>query len=112
MVMTSDGRCAPPPGMFSASGRYATTFTAGPSSAMACTAASTAAAPLMSAFIVSIAFGGLSERPPESNVMPLPANTTVRARAQPRRMSGTHAHREDAAEALLGEIVLVEHLHA
>jgi len=40
---------------------------------MACSAASTAAAPLMSAFIVSIAFGGLSESPPESKVMPLPA---------------------------------------
>src|SRR5438874_846498 len=46
---------------------------------MACTAASTAAAPLMSAFIVSIAFGGLSDSPPEPKVMPLPANTTVRA---------------------------------
>ena len=33
----------------------------------------------MSAFIVSIAFGGLSESPPESKVMPLPANTTVLA---------------------------------
>ena len=41
-------------------------------------AASTAAAPLMSHFIVSMDFGGLSERPPESNVMPLPTNATVR----------------------------------
>ena len=46
---------------------------------MACTAASTAAAPLMSAFIVSMDFGGLSDSPPESNVMPLPTNATVRS---------------------------------
>ena len=39
---------------------------------MAWSAASTAAAPLMSDFIVSIDFDGLSERPPESKVMPLP----------------------------------------
>ena len=31
----------------------------------------------MSHFIVSMDFGGLSERPPESNVMPLPTNATV-----------------------------------
>ena len=36
-----------------------------------------AAAPPMSDFIVSIDFGGLSDRPPESKVMPLPTNTTV-----------------------------------
>jgi hypothetical protein len=33
----------------------------------------------MSDFITSIDFGGLSDSPPESNVIPLPANTTVRA---------------------------------
>ena len=43
------------------------------------TAASTAAAPPMSDFIVSIDFGGLSDSPPESNVMPLPTSTTVLA---------------------------------
>ena len=32
----------------------------------------------MSHFIVSMDFGGLSDRPPESNVMPLPTNATVR----------------------------------
>ena len=37
------------------------------------------AAPLMSDFIASMAFAGLSESPPESNVIPLPANTTVLA---------------------------------
>ncbi len=31
----------------------------------------------MSHFIVSMDFGGLSERPPESKVMPLPTNATV-----------------------------------
>ena len=31
----------------------------------------------MSDFIASIAFGGFSDRPPESNVMPLPTKTTV-----------------------------------
>ena len=31
----------------------------------------------MSHFIVSMDFGGLSDRPPESNVMPLPTNATV-----------------------------------
>ncbi len=47
------------------------------SSAAATVAASTAAAPLMSHFIVSMDFGGLSERPPESNVIPLPTSATV-----------------------------------
>src|ERR1700677_5040165 len=47
------------------------------SSADATVAASTAAAPLMSHFIVSIDFGGLSDRPPESKVIPLPTNATV-----------------------------------
>ncbi len=44
---------------------------------MACSAPSTAAAPPMSDFIASMAFGGFSDSPPESNVMPLPAKTTV-----------------------------------
>ncbi len=46
---------------------------------MACSAPSTAAAPLMSAFIVSIDLDGFRDSPPESKVMPLPANTTVRS---------------------------------
>ena len=53
------------------------TLTGSPSPAMAAVAASTAAAPLMSHFIVSMDFGGLSDRPPESNVMPFPTKTTV-----------------------------------
>ena len=40
--------------------------------AIAIIAAMTAAAPAMSDFIVSIMFDGLIERPPESNVIPLP----------------------------------------
>jgi hypothetical protein len=52
-------------------------LTAGPSWAITDTAASTAAAPPMSDFIASIDFGGLSDSPPESNVMPLPTSTTV-----------------------------------
>ncbi len=39
---------------------------------MARTAPATAAAPAMSHFIVSMPFAGLMQRPPESNVMPLP----------------------------------------
>src|SRR3984957_1118969 len=52
-------------------------LTGSESSAAATVAASTAAAPLMSHFIVSMDFGGLSERPPESKVIPLPTNATV-----------------------------------
>src|SRR5262249_60771717 len=40
-------------------------------------APSTAAAPPMSDFIVSIALAGLSDRPPESKVIPLPASTST-----------------------------------
>ena len=75
--MTSVGRCALPPGMFSAAARYPTTLTGGARSAMTCIAPSTAAAPAMSDFMCSIDLGGFSDSPPESNVMPLPANTTV-----------------------------------
>jgi hypothetical protein len=49
-------------------------------------AASTAAAPDMSHFIVSMPLGGLSERPPESNTTPLP----TRARALPRAPGGEY----------------------
>ena len=44
---------------------------------MACIAPMIAAAPPMSDFMVSMDFGGLRDSPPESNVMPLPTNTTV-----------------------------------
>ena len=39
-------------------------------------AAITAAPPAMSSFMVSIDFDGLSDRPPESKVMPLPISAT------------------------------------
>ena len=42
--------------------------------AIVAAAASTAAPPDMSHFIVSIESEGLSDRPPESNVTPLPTN--------------------------------------
>ena len=44
---------------------------------MKCDMSGAAAAPPMSDFMVSMDFGGLSDRPPESNVMPLPTNATV-----------------------------------
>ena len=71
------------------------------SAAAAVIAASTAAAPPMSHFIVSIDFGGLSERPPESNVIPLPTSATgpgrLRVRVgepdQPRRPGASPCRR-------------------
>ena len=76
------------------------TRTEGASAAMACIAPMIAAAPPMSDFMVSMDFGGFSESPPESNVMPLPTNTTVVVRLwrrvlqphQPRRVHGALAH--------------------
>ena len=75
-VMTSPGFCARSPGRFSVVGAYAVTATGRPSFATAAVAARTVAAPAMSYFIVSIDFAGLSESPPESNVMPLPTSAT------------------------------------
>ena len=63
--------------MFSTVGIQPMTLTLAFMRASAVTAAMTAAAPLMSHFIVSMAFGGLSERPPESKVTPLPTRATV-----------------------------------
>ena len=62
--------------MFSAIGIQASTSTATPSCATARSVAITAAAPPMSHFISSIAAAGLSDRPPESKVMPLPTSAT------------------------------------
>jgi hypothetical protein len=64
--------------MFSAMGAHAVTSTRMPSRAMAPMAAMTAAAPPMSDFIHSMPCGGLSERPPESNVIPLPTRAMCR----------------------------------
>ena len=73
-MSTSDGRWAVPDGMFSAIGAHAVTLTSSPSRAIAVIAAMIAAAPPMSDFIHSIAAAGLSDRPPESKVMPLPTS--------------------------------------
>ena len=62
---------------------------------------------------------GLMHRPPESNVMPLPTSASealALAGAQvsvddPRRVDRTLPDADDAAEAALGERLLVEHLH-
>lgn len=66
MRSTSPGRTADPEGMFSASASQPVTFTWSPRRAAATTAANTAAAPLMSHFIVSLCPAGFSEMPPES----------------------------------------------
>ena len=66
MRSTSPGRVAEPDGMFSASASQPVTLTARPRRAAATTAANTAAAPLMSHFIVSLWPAGFSEMPPES----------------------------------------------
>ena len=58
--------------MFSEEGIAAITFTRGFRSAIVRIVASIAAAPAMSHFIVSMFLASLIERPPESNVMPLP----------------------------------------
>ena len=80
MVSTSPGLVARPPGMFSVVGVMAVTRTRTPSSPHADTAASTAAAPLMSVFIVTMPSAVLSDSPPESKVMPLPTSTTCGTR--------------------------------
>ena len=72
MRITSFGRRAEPDGMFSAMHSHAVSRTGSASRAAASVTASTVAAPVMSYFMPIIEAGGLSERPPESNVMPLP----------------------------------------
>src|SRR5450755_239941 len=78
MVMTSEGRCAVPDGMFSAKGAQPVTLTASFSDAIATIDVSTAAAPPISDFIHSIGAAGFNDRPPESKVMPLPTRARVR----------------------------------
>ena len=70
--MMSLGRVAVSLGIFSASGAHASIAMGICNSAIASTAAQTAAAPLMSDFIASIPCAGLRANPPVSNVMPLP----------------------------------------
>ena len=63
--------------MFSVVGAKPTTRTPTPSARHAPRVAMTAAAPLMSVFIVTMPSAVLSDSPPESKVMPLPTSATV-----------------------------------
>ena len=82
--------------MFSVAGTTATRSIASPSSAIAATASSTAAAPDMSIFISCMPAEGLIEMPPVSKVTPLPTSPRVGPRAtagvaqddQPRLLGG------------------------
>ncbi len=69
--------------MFSAQASSAVTRTGASTSGSAAMAASTAPAPAMSVFIGIIASAGLIDRPPVSNVMPLPTSTTWGHCAEP-----------------------------
>ena len=71
--------------MFSTRPIAATTSTGILSVAMVAIAASIAAPPAMSHFIVSIDSEGLSESPPESNVTPLPTSASAGAAPPPPR---------------------------
>ena len=76
ILSTSPGRIAVPLGMFSTIGTYAVTFALTPRSFSTDIAASTAAAPDMSVFIVSMPLEVFSDSPPESKTTPLPTNAT------------------------------------
>jgi hypothetical protein len=79
--ITSPGRTAAPPGMFSTSGSTPVTATGTPSSGSARSTPSTLAAPAMSSFMPSMDFPRLRSRPPVSKVTPLPTRPTwARAR--------------------------------
>ena len=113
-----------PPGMFSVSGTKAVIRIRHPRAAAASTAASTAAPPPMSVFMVSIPPAVLSDRPPESKVMPFadegqmgnPAahldgvGRPVLDPHQPWRLCRTPGHPEQPAQALSNDPVLVPHL--
>ena len=73
-VMTSPGRYALPPGMFSAIGTVAVTGVETPKRAARTTVAITAAAPPISEIMFSMLAPGFSEIPPVSKVMPLPTS--------------------------------------
>ena len=64
--------------MFSAAATRPVTRTGAPSVARADMVAMTAAPPAMSVFISFMLSLGFSDRPPLSNVMPLPISTTCR----------------------------------
>ena len=81
---------ADPDGMFSAQQSRAVTLTRAPRAGSAVITDRTAAAPAMSVFIAIMPSDGLSEMPPESNVMPLPTRTTC-GRRSPREVLGAYA---------------------
>ena len=70
---------AEPDGRFSAAPIRPVTRTGAPRAASADSAPITAAPPAMSPFIAFMASFGFSDRPPLSNVMPLPISTTCRS---------------------------------
>ena len=76
-VTTSPGRCAVPLGIFSLAAIRPTTCKSGLNPPIACMAPSTAAAPAISSFIVSIPPLLFRDKPPLSNVIPLPTKTRV-----------------------------------
>ena len=107
---------AVPEGMFSAMHSQPVTLTGRPRPATARTAFSTAAAPAMSHFMVTMPAPGLMEIPPVSKVMPLP----TRARSatalfglvlqldHARGPGGALANAHDAAVAVLEQALLIE----
>ena len=118
-VSTSPSLYADGPVMFSTSPIRPITLTGSLSRAMACIAPSTVAAPDMSHFIVSIESVGLSDRPPESNVTPLPTNAnsgSLRSAAlitqndHPRLASRPASDSQQRAAALLFQSGLVPNL--
>ena len=83
LTITSPGRCAAPPGMFSVAATTAITFEAGLRAPITSMAASTAAAPAMSAFIRCMSLASLREIPPVSKVMPLPTSASSEGSGSP-----------------------------
>ena len=84
--------------MFSQAPSRAWTGNGGASAATTFMAASTAALPAMSPFMVTMLSVGLSESPPESKVMALPTSTSGLARLPARRIQETFTNRGSSAE--------------
>ena len=76
LVTISPGLTASPSGIFSHAGIKPTTLSGKFKRPIVFITPKTVAAPHISYFISSIAAPGLREMPPESNVIPLPTNTT------------------------------------
>jgi len=82
--MTSPGRCAVPLGMFSLHGMAVITLSFSFNRAITFMVAMIDAAPAISSFMGSIPLGSFSDRPPESNAMPLPVSAIGVALPAPR----------------------------